>query len=76
LVPVFNNPNAEQGKGKKHRRFETYSLLLIPTQIKHENHVNGKIFKNQKLTKERKSHCVEVHSKQESLNIIKDAMRK
>jgi hypothetical protein len=52
-----------------------YSLLLIPTQIKHGNHVNDEVFKNQKLTK-KKSHCVEVHFKQESLNIMKDAMRK
>jgi hypothetical protein len=30
-----------------------YSLLIIPTQIKHENHVNDEVFKNQKLTKKR-----------------------
>ena len=51
-----------------------YSLLLIPTQIKHGNHVNDEVFKNQKITKE--SHRVEVHFKQESLNIVNDAMRK
>jgi len=28
-----------------------YSLLLIPIQIKHGNHVNDEVFKNQKLTK-------------------------
>jgi len=30
-----------------------YSLLLIPIHIKHGNHANDEVFKNQKLTKER-----------------------